>query len=116
MDGPARTPLYDAVPYPGGAFAQTHPDRLATLAALFGLDSAPPASCRVLEIGCGDGGNLVPMAVGLPGSAFVGIDSSAAAIARANELAHALDVRNVRFELVAIEDYDAPAGTFDYVV
>jgi SAM-dependent methyltransferase len=116
MERPARTSLYDAVRYPGHAFAQTHPDRLATLAALFGLDAAPPADCAVLEIGCGDGGNLLPMAVELPRSTFVGIDSSPTAIARAQELARELDVPNVRFELVAIEDYDAPAGAFDYVI
>lgn len=116
MDSSARTSLYDAVPYPGQAFAQTHPDRLATHAALFGLDAAPPADCRVLEIGCGDGGNLLPMAVALPGSSFVGIDSSPAAIARAEALSSKLGVRNVRFELVAIEDCDAPARAFDYVI
>jgi methyltransferase-like protein len=116
MAQPASTSLYDAVPYPGQAFAQTHPDRLATHAALFGLDAAPPEDCALLEVGCGDGGNLLPMAVALPGSTFVGIDSSAAAIARANELARDLGVSNARFELVAVEDYDAPARTFDYVI
>ena len=116
MDSSARTSLYDAVPYPGQAFAQTHPDRLGTLAALFGLDPAPPADCRVLEIGCGDGGNLLPMAVFLPGSSFVGIDSSPAAIERAERLRRALDVPNVRFELVSIEDYEAPGQAFDYVI
>ncbi len=116
MDGPASTSLYDAVPYPGGAFTQTHPDRLATHAALFGVETAPPAACRVLELGCGDGGNLLPMALGLPDSSFVGIDSSAAAIARAQELARDTGVSNVRFELAGIEGYDAPPRAFDYVI
>ena len=53
-----RQSPYDAVPYPGHPFAQTHPDRLATLATLFGLRPAPPERCRVLELGCGDAGNL----------------------------------------------------------
>ncbi len=116
MQARERTSLYDAIPYPGQAFAQTHPDRLATHAALFGLDAAAPDDCRLLEIGCGDGGNLLPMAVALPRSRFVGIDSSATAIARADDLAGELDVRNVRFEHVAIEDYEAPAGGFDYAI
>ena len=38
--------------------------------------------CRVLELGCGDGGNLVPMALALPGARFVGIDAAPGAIAR----------------------------------
>ena len=73
---------YDAVSYPGYAYEQTHPDRLATQATLFGMTPAPPAACRVLEIGAGDGGNLIPMALGLPGSEFVGIDLAAEPVAR----------------------------------
>jgi tRNA G46 methylase TrmB len=74
------------VPYPGHRFAQTDPDRLATVATLFGLQPAAPAACRLLELGCGDGGNLVPMAYALPESAFTGIDLSATAIERAEAL------------------------------
>jgi SAM-dependent methyltransferase len=116
MQPPADPSLYDAVPYPGHAFAQTHPDRLATVGALFGLDAAPPAACRVLEIGCGDGGNLLPMALALPGSSFVGIDPSARAIARADEIAQELGLPNVRFEQVGVQDFETPAGSFDYVI
>jgi SAM-dependent methyltransferase len=107
---------YDAVLYPARAFVQTHPDRLATLATLFGLAPAPPAGCRVLELGCGAGGNLLPMAVGLPGSTFVGIDTSRRAIERARALTTSLGVGNVAFEEVSIEDYAPPPGGVDYVI
>lgn len=103
------------MPYPGHPFAQTHPDRLATVATLFGLHPADPASCRFLELGCGDGGNLVPMAYALPASTFAGVDLSARAIDRAAALAGALGLRNVelrRADLTEIRDL----GTFDYVV
>ena len=60
---------YDVIRYPGHAFAQTHPDRVAALAKLFGIDAAAPARCRMLEIGCGDGGNLLGMALALPDAA-----------------------------------------------
>ncbi|HKP85582.1 MAG TPA: hypothetical protein VJZ26_05780 [Blastocatellia bacterium] len=53
---------YDEVSYPSYPFAQSHPDRLATLATLFGMKPARIESRRVLEIGCGDGANLIPMA------------------------------------------------------
>ena len=65
---------YDEVRYPSYTHTPSHPDRLATQAILFGLTPAPVAACRVLELGCGDGSNLVPMAYGLPGSHFTGID------------------------------------------
>ena len=38
--------------------------------------------CRVLELGCGDGGNVIPMAYALPEAEFVGLDLNAAAVAR----------------------------------
>jgi SAM-dependent methyltransferase len=107
---------YDAVPYPAGAFSQTHPDRLAMLAALFGIAAPPPAACRVLELGCGAGGNLLPMAVALPGSTFVGIDTSRRAIERAQATTGSLGLTNIRFERISIEQYDAPAGSVDYVI
>ena len=36
----------------------------------------------MLELGCGDAGNLVAIAVALPGASFVGIDAAPGAIAR----------------------------------
>jgi cyclopropane fatty-acyl-phospholipid synthase-like methyltransferase len=116
---PSRTSSsspYDAVPYLGHPFAQTHPDRLATLATLFGLEPPPVERCRVLELGCGDGGNLIPMALGLPGAQLVGIDASASAIERGRQLVDALRLSNVALEALPIEDFEAPPGGFDYVI
>jgi hypothetical protein len=48
---------YDATPYPDLSYAHTHPDRLGVLATLLGLEPAPVERCRVLELGCGTGGN-----------------------------------------------------------
>lgn len=107
---------YDAVPYPARPFVQTHPDRLATLATLFGLTPAPPARCRVLELGCGSGGNLLPMTAALPGSRFVGVDNAGVPVARARAVAERLGLENVRFHALGIEDYEAPAEGFDYVI
>ncbi|HEV2785984.1 MAG TPA: class I SAM-dependent methyltransferase [Solirubrobacteraceae bacterium] len=107
---------YDAVLYPARAFIQTHPDRLATLATLFGLSPAPPARCRVLELGCGAGGNLLPMAAGLPGSTFVGIDTSRRSIERAQAVTQSLGLTNITFEEISLDAFEAPAGSFDYVI
>src|SRR5215218_6038847 len=67
---------YDAVPYSVGAYPQTRPDRLATTARLFGMSPADPTRCRVLELGCAAGGNVIPMALAAPESGFVGVDLS----------------------------------------
>src|SRR3954449_3537431 len=59
--------VYDDVPYSNYPYAQTHPDRLATVAILHGLEPPDPFQARVLELGCGAGGNLLAMAGGTPG-------------------------------------------------
>jgi SAM-dependent methyltransferase len=104
---------YTRVPYPGLAFPQTHPDRLALLAILHGLDPAPPERARVLEVGCADGMNLVAMAGHAPGLHAVGFDIVDPALGR--QAAEDLGLENVRLEqgdLLEPRDW----GEFDYVV
>ncbi len=102
---------------------ETHPDRLATLSTLFGLSPAPPDRCRVLELGCGLGGNLIGLAVALPGSTFVGIDLSARQVAAGQEVISTLTLPNIELRAQDILDYAAHAGTgasgdglFDYIL
>ena len=121
-DRPAGAPAtsdgtYEELPYPGSAFPQTHPDRLATPARLCGGRPAPVDGCRLLELGCGDGGNLLPLAYALPHSTFVGVDLSGRAIARARETADRLGLQNVELQQADILELDRPAlGRFDHVV
>ena len=70
------TTIYDTVIYPNRCQPQTHPERLGVIAELFGLSPAGPDQCRVLELGCGDGSNLLPLAFSHPESRFVGLDLS----------------------------------------
>src|SRR5215813_2620286 len=112
----ADTEDYDAVPYPSYTHAQTHPDRLAIIATLFGMRPAPIDHCRVLELGCSDGGNLVPMAVFLPGSEFVGVERASHPIKRAKELVQGLSLRNTSFLQVDLLDLPADLGRFDYII
>jgi len=46
---PSDTTSYDRVPYSSLAFPQTHPDRLATMARIFGVSTPDIAACRVLD-------------------------------------------------------------------
>src|SRR5258706_5874551 len=89
---------YDDVPYSVSAFPQTSPDRLATIATLFGMQPAPPRQCRVLELGCARGGNIIPMAMGYSQSRFVGIDLSSRQIAEAREVAAELKLQNLELK------------------
>ena len=107
---------YDRVLYPGAAHTQTHPDRLATLARLFGMHPAPVERCRVLEIGCTDGGNLIPMAHGLPDADFTGIDIGTRSLAVGRDCVEALGLKNIRLLELDILDVPEDFGTFDYII
>ena len=66
--------LYNRVPYPGRPLSQAHPNRLAVMGTLFGMQPPDISQARVLELGCGDGGHLIPMALQLPEARLLGID------------------------------------------
>jgi hypothetical protein len=102
---------YEDVPYTGYPFATSHPDRLATMAILHGLEPPPVESCRVLELGCGDGGNLVPMAYGLPGARFTGVDLSPSAVRRGQVMVEALQLRNVSLAALDLRQLDGSLTT-----
>src|SRR4051794_27924019 len=106
---------YDALAYPGHAFPQSHPGRMAAQAALRGLTPPPVETARVLELGCGDGGNLIPMAFGLPRATFVGVDLNEQALARGRAHARALNLPNVDLRQGDLERLESE-GAFDYVV
>jgi methyltransferase-like protein/trans-aconitate methyltransferase len=107
---------YDDVPYPSLAHVQTHPDRLATIAALFGLQTAPVEKCHVLELGCGDGTNLISMAYELPQSEFVGIDSAGHAIAKGNQTIDDLSIDNIRLQQLDLMEFAPNEVAFDYII
>ncbi|MBX3470051.1 MAG: class I SAM-dependent methyltransferase [Planctomycetes bacterium] len=117
MSDPASTSAmaYDALPYPSLPRAVTQPDRLAVVARLFGLSPAPPSRCRVLEVGCSDGGNLLATALAHPGAEVVGIDISPAQVEAGRAAARALGATNLRLEVMDLREA-AALGTFDYVV
>lgn len=107
---------YDLVPYGGWSYAFTHPDILATVARLQGIPCAPVESCRVLEIGCAAGYNLIPMAVSLPGSYFVGIDYAGRQIDEGRGIIAHLGVANVELHQQDMAAWDGSLGQFDYII
>jgi SAM-dependent methyltransferase len=106
---------YDRVRYESRPYPRTHPAHLAALATVYGATPAPVETARILEIGCGEGANLLPLAAALPAATVVGLDPAATAIATARSRADAAGLGNVTLHAVGIEDLpDGPA--FDYVV
>ena len=107
---------YDDVPYESDPVHDTHPANLAALAMLRGLEPPPVDRCRVLELGCGTGGNLIPMALGLPGSEFIGIDLSQIQINDGERVVRALGLDNITLQARSILDLTDDLGTLDYVI
>lgn len=116
VTGDALLDAYEEVAYVGRANPKSHPDRMATIATLLGMSPAPPSSCRVLEVACGDGANLVPMAASLPGSRFVGFDFAPTGIARATRMAADLGLSNVEFRTADIRAFREGDPPFDYII
>ncbi len=114
--GDALLEAYEDVPYVGRANRKSHPDRMATIATLLGMNPPPPASCRVLEIACGDGANLIPAAASLPGSRFVGFDFAPSGIERARRMAAQLGLANALFLTLDLRAVPEDFGEFDYII
>ncbi|WP_319435456.1 class I SAM-dependent methyltransferase [Mycobacterium sp. RTGN5] len=108
---------YDATPYSADSIPQSAPGRLAAIAQLFGLQTPPLVRARVLEIGCGAAGNLIPFAATHPEAQVVGIDLSEVAIDQGRRLVHAVGIQNVELVEADIATVDVAAlGQFDYIV
>ncbi|MDB4899836.1 MAG: hypothetical protein JWN53_1644, partial [Gemmatimonadetes bacterium] len=107
---------YEAVPYFSKPIAVSHPDVLAAAAILRGRSPAAIGACRVLELGCASGGNLIPMAATLAGSSFVGVDLTPGQIGKGRAAIAALGLGNIRLEAMSIADIGDDFGTFDYII
>ena len=114
MNRPA-TP-YDELRYPGKFYPQASPGRIGSVAALFGLRPPPLATSRILELGCGEGGHLVPIAAACPEASCLGIDASAAAIERARDFAERAGVHHCEFRAEDVRAFPEDAGSFDYII
>ncbi len=78
---------------------------------------APGAPVRVLELGCGDGAHLVPVAWFRPELTALGVDVSEGALARARRTTDALGLgERLRFEARDLAALEVEPGSFDVVI
>lgn len=107
---------YDQVLYANRPYAQTHPDHLAALGRLHGMNPPPLDQARVLDLGASEGGNIIPMALTLPRAQFTGVDLAASPVERGNQVIRDLGLPNVRLVQMDLLEIDAAFGEFDYIV
>lgn len=107
---------YDDLMYESKAFSQTAINALEARARLMGLQPAPAANAKVLELGCSMGGNIITQALYYPDAEFVGIDLSGRQVAQGNAIIERMGLENVRLEEKDILTVDESFGKFDYII
>jgi SAM-dependent methyltransferase len=112
----ART-AYDELPYRSVPIEWTAPERLALASFLH----AGPRPClegyRVLELGCADGANLLPMAFFRSQGRFVGVDSAETQIALARTHRAMLGLENLEFVCADLREAERHlCGEFDFII
>lgn len=107
---------YDVVDYPPLIHVSMHPSNIGAIARLLGVDAATPRACRLLEVGCGDGLQLLALAQAYPDSRFVGVDLSAKAIARGETMRVALGLDNLQLVAADLTEWDPGEAPYDYIV
>ena len=83
---------------------------------MFGMETPPLSHCRVLELGCAAGWNLIPQAVDYSESRFVGVDLSQRQIDEGHSMVQSLGLDNIELRQASILDVDRSWGEFDYII
>jgi len=115
MTQTAQLNSYDEIPYQSYPYAQSSPEKLATLGTLFGMTPPNIETARVLELGCAEG-DLIPHAVHYPKGQYVGVDLSKVQIDAGLVNIKALGLKNIELKHCSITDIDESFGKFDYII
>ncbi len=107
---------YDELPYDSLPLPETQPDFLAAMAKLHGFDAPDPERSRILELGCAQGGNLIPLAWRWPESECVGVELSRVQAEAGAAFVAALGARNVRIVHGDLAALPEDLGAFDYII
>jgi SAM-dependent methyltransferase/methyltransferase-like protein len=80
------------------------------------MHPVPTDQASVLELGCGDGANLIPMACDNPQGRFLGIDRAETPIQMARDMVLKLGLRNIEFQQLDLLEWSPKPGEFDYII
>jgi len=109
-------PSYDELPYDSLPLPETQPDFLAAVARLHGFAAPEPSRSRILELGCAQGGNLIPLAWRWPGADCVGVELSRVQAEAGAAFVEALGLPNVRILHGDLAALPQGLGEFDTII
>lgn len=93
------------------------PDAINAAATLNHIAAAPPATARILELGCGAAARLIMHASAHPESTIIGIDVVESDIVKGQQLAASLECSNIELFVAGLGDLLAvDPGEFDYII
>lgn len=104
------------IQYSYGSYPESTPQRMHTLARIFGCNAIDYKSASVLELGCAQGNNIIPLAVKYPQASFVGVDISSAQVAIGQKIITDLGLTNIQLECRNITEIDSEFGKFSYLI
>jgi SAM-dependent methyltransferase len=107
---------YETIPYASQPVPAAHPWRMLWTSTVFGGPRPDLRRARVLEIGCGDGSTILPVAAFEPEWTILGVDSSPRALADAVRMTQAAGLTNVSFVKADLASIDIEPGAWDIVI
>jgi SAM-dependent methyltransferase len=108
---------YDQLPYQSLPIEWTAPERLALASLLHGGPRAHLRDYQVLELGCANGANLLPLAYYRPNAHFLGVDGARSAIDLARARRADLGLTNIDFiHSDFISAGNRLNGPFDFII
>lgn len=108
---------YDELPYRSAPIEWSAPERLAVTSLLHGGPRVGLDRYRMLELGCGDGTNLLALAWYRPHAELVGVDGSARHVESARARARELGLDNLTFVHADLREADGLLdGRFEFIV
>lgn len=106
----SHAPTYPAMSHPSA-----DPAVNAVAARMVGMQATDPSRARILELGCGSGHHLLPLAARWPEAELVGIDRDAGLIGLARELATEAGLANADFQVGDLEEGTGD-GDFNFII
>lgn len=116
MDDNNIADIYNEIPYIFQADVRTYPGLTGALGLLYGLDTKPLEKARILDLGCAQGANILPIAERFPGAYCVGVDLAQEQINQGKAMIDHLKLKNIELLCMDFQKLELEPQSFDYII